>query len=91
MIITETADVDESMKAKHACIKTYFVRNRMGEVETITMPGMFVKGPQDLLGAKVILDADPDCTVLQLPGGKTGVGDLASGSLGGALGLVERP
>ena len=67
--IIETADGDVSMKSTHTCIKTYFVRNRMGEVVTITIPALFVKGlPQDLLGGKsvnhenirVILDADPD-------------------------------
>ena len=72
----ETADGDESMKGTHSCIKTYFVRNRMGEIVTITVPAVFVKGlPQDLLGGKlvtnanirVILDADPDiCSLNQL-------------------------
>ncbi len=65
----ETVDCDESMKAMHTRIKTYFARNRMGEVVTITVPAIFVKGlPQDLFGGKsvtnenirVILDTDPD-------------------------------
>ncbi len=72
----ETANGDDSIKSTHTCIKTYFVRNRMGEVVTITVLALFVKGlPQDLLGGKtetnenirVVLDADPDiCSLNQL-------------------------
>jgi hypothetical protein len=72
--IIETADGDDSMKSTHTCFKTYFVQNRIGEVVTITMPALFVKGlPQNLLGGKsvtndentrAILDADPDICCL---------------------------
>ena len=57
------------MKATHHCMKTYFVRNRMGETKSITVPALYVRGlPQDLLGGKsltrqnirVILDDDAD-------------------------------
>jgi len=65
----ETADGAETMKATHHCMKTYFVRNRMGETKPITVPALYVRGlPQDLLGGKsltrqnirVILDDDAD-------------------------------
>jgi hypothetical protein len=67
----ETADGEEHVKSIQTCTKTYFVRNRMGEVATINVPALSVKGlPQDLLGEKsvnlanlnirVILDSDPD-------------------------------
>ncbi len=64
-----TADGKESMISTHVCTKIYFVRNRRGEVVTLTVPSLFVTGlPQDLLGGKslnrqnirVILDAKPD-------------------------------
>ena len=49
----ETADGAETMKATHHCMKTYFVRNRMGETKSITVPALYVRGlPQDLLGGK---------------------------------------
>ena len=57
------------MISTHVCTKTYFVRNRMGDLVTITVTALFVKGlPQDLLGGKsvnrenirVILDSDHD-------------------------------
>ena len=63
-----TADGKEGMVSTHVCTKTYFVRNRTGEVVTLTVPSLFVRGlPQDLLGGKsvnrqnirVILDANP--------------------------------
>ncbi len=53
----------------HVCTKTYFVRNRIGDLVTTTVTALFVKGlPQDLLGGKsvnreniqVILDSDHD-------------------------------
>ncbi len=41
------------MKATHARIEAYLVRNRMGEAVAITVPAILVKGlPQDLLGGK---------------------------------------
>ena len=65
----EMADGAETMEATHHCMKTYFVRNRMGETKPITVPALYVRGlPQDLLGGKsltrqnirVILDDDAD-------------------------------
>ncbi len=65
--IIETANGEESMISNHVCTKTYFVRNRMGDLVTITVTALFMKGlPQDLLGGKsvnrenirVILDSD---------------------------------
>ena len=51
----ETADGAEHMKSTHICTKLYFVRNRMGEVVTATVPALFVKGlPQDLPGGKSV-------------------------------------
>lgn len=48
--MVDTAKEGEGMTATHSCNKTYFVRNRVGEVVTITTPAIFVRGlPQDLL------------------------------------------
>ena len=50
-----TADGKESMTSTHTCLKTNFARNRTGEVVTIVVPSLFVKGlPQDLLGGKSV-------------------------------------
>ena len=47
----KTADGKQSLKATHTCLKTYFLRNRTGEVKPITAQAIFVMGlPQDLLG-----------------------------------------
>ena len=57
------------MRLNHKWIKTYFVKNRVGETAPITVPALFVKGiPQDLIGGnsvnkvniRVIVDDDPD-------------------------------
>jgi hypothetical protein len=70
--IIETADGEEHMQSTHICTKTYFIRNRMEKVITITVPALFVNGlPQDPLGEKsvnlanvrVILESDPDICV----------------------------
>jgi hypothetical protein len=42
--IIETANSEENMKSNHACTKTYFVRNRTGDLVTITVTALFVKG-----------------------------------------------
>ena len=64
-----TADGEERMLSSHKCIKTYFVRNSMGEPVPISVPALFVRGlPQYLIGVnainkiniRVILDDDPD-------------------------------
>ena len=69
MTIIETADGEERMRSSHKCIKTYFVRNRMGDAAPISVPALFVRGlPQDLIGGKAVnkinirvnLDDDPD-------------------------------
>ena len=41
---TETADGVDSMKATHLCLKSYFMRNRMGEVKPITVHSLYVSG-----------------------------------------------
>jgi hypothetical protein len=67
--IIEAVDGEERMRSTHKCIKTYFVRNQMGDPVAISVPALFVRGlHQDLIGGKavnnlnipVILDADPD-------------------------------
>ena len=48
--IIETADGEERMRSSHKCIKTYFVRNRMGDPVPISVPALFVRGlPQHLI------------------------------------------
>ena len=39
----ETAKEAESIMASHTCRKTHFVRNRLGEVVSITMLAIYVK------------------------------------------------
>ncbi len=76
LTIIETADKLEQMRSNHKCIKTYFVKNSMGETVPTTVPVLFVKGlPQDLIGGKsvnkmniqVILDDDQDICGLYPP------------------------
>ena len=64
-----TADGKERIVSTHMCTKTYFVRTRTGEVVTLTVPFLFLRGlPQDLLeeisvnrqSIRVIFDAKPD-------------------------------
>jgi hypothetical protein len=75
----EAAKEAESILASHACRKTHFVRNRLGEFVSITTCAIYVKGfPQDLLGGKslnketvrVILDGDPHISGLYPLDGK---------------------
>ena len=40
----ETADGKQSLKSSHTCLKTYFLRNRTGEVEPITVQAISVMG-----------------------------------------------
>ena len=72
-IIVDMAESGTSMNATHVCMKTYFVKNRTGEVVTITTPALYVKNvSQDLLSGKacnranirIILDEDPDISGL---------------------------
>jgi hypothetical protein len=80
LTIIETADGVERMHSNHKCIKTYFVKNCMGETVLITVPALFVKGlPQELIGGKsvnkmkisVILADNPDiCELYPLTKGK---------------------
>ena len=69
LTIIETAKDGEGMTATHSCKKTYFVKNRVGDIISITTPAIYVRNlPQDLIGGKsvnrenirVILDEDPD-------------------------------
>ena len=61
------------MRATHVCMKTYFLKDRSGEVISLTMPALYVKSVnQDLLsgkasneiGIRIILDEDPDISGL---------------------------
>jgi hypothetical protein len=53
--IIETADGEEWMRSTHKCIKTYFVRNLMGDPVPISVPALFVRGVhQDLIGGKAV-------------------------------------
>ena len=57
--LNDTAKEEKGMTATHSCNKTYFVRNRVGEMVTITTPAIFVKGlPQSI--QRTILDEDTD-------------------------------
>ena len=68
-VIVDMAESGTSMKATHTCMKTYFIKNRTGEVVSITTPALYVKNIyQDLLSGKacnrvnirIILDSDPE-------------------------------
>jgi hypothetical protein len=67
--IVDMAESGARMKATHTCMKTYFLRNRTGELVTITTPALYVRNiHQDLLSGKacnrakirIILDMDQD-------------------------------
>jgi hypothetical protein len=71
--IIETAKEGESIMAAHVCCKTYFVKNRVGNLVSITTSAIYVKGfVQDLKAGKslnrekfrIILDEDPDVSGL---------------------------
>ena len=52
-VIVDMAESVTSMKATHTCMKTYFIKNRTGEVVSITTPALYVKNIyQDLLSGK---------------------------------------
>ncbi len=63
------AENGTSMKATHVCMKIYFLKNKSGEVVSLTVPALYVKSVnQDLLsgkactgnkiGVRIILDPD---------------------------------
>ena len=71
--IIDTVKEGESMVATHACRKTDFVKNRVGDIVSITPSAIYVKGlVQDLIAGKslnrekirIILDEDPDVSGL---------------------------
>ena len=73
LVRVEMAENGTSMKATHVCMKTYFLKNRSGEVVSLTVPALYVKSVnQDLLsgkacnkiGVRIILDEDPDISGL---------------------------
>ena len=73
LVRVEMAENGTSMKATHVCMKTYFLKNRSGEVVSLTVPALYVKSVnQDLLsgkacnkiGVSIILDEDPDISGL---------------------------
>ena len=52
--IIETAKDGEGMTATHSCKKTYFVKNRLGDIISITTPAIYVRNlPQDLIERKI--------------------------------------
>ncbi len=68
-VLIDMAESGTSMKATNTCMKTYFMRNRIGEIVTVTTPALYAKNiHQDLLsgkkcnrvGIRIILDADLD-------------------------------
>ena len=49
-VIVDMAESGASMKATHTCMKTYFIKDRMGIVVTVTTPALHVRNiRQDLL------------------------------------------
>jgi hypothetical protein len=71
--IIETANEGESIMATHVCRKLYYVKNRVGDMVSITTSAIYVKGfVQDLIAGKslnrekirIILDEDPDVSGL---------------------------
>jgi hypothetical protein len=51
--IIETAKEGESILATHVCRKTYFVKNRVGDMVSITISAIYVKGlVQDSIAGK---------------------------------------
>ena len=53
-VIVDMAENGATMKATHTCMKTYFIKNRTGEVITITVPALYVRNIyQDLLTRSV--------------------------------------
>jgi hypothetical protein len=53
--IIETANSEYNMISNHVCTKTYLVRNRMGDLVTITVTVLFVKElSHDQLGGKYL-------------------------------------
>ena len=58
LTLIETADGVVRMRSNHKCIKTYFVKNHMGETVPVTVEtalALFVKRlPQDLIGGKSV-------------------------------------
>ena len=75
LVRVEMAENGRSMKGTPECKKTYFLKNRSGEVVSLTVPELYVKSVNlDLLIGKacnkikvrIILDEDPDVGRLYL-------------------------
>jgi hypothetical protein len=71
--IIETGKEGESIMATYVCRKTYFVKNRVGDMVSITTSAIYVKGfVQDLIAGKslnrekirILLDEDADVSGL---------------------------
>jgi hypothetical protein len=69
VVSIQTAQAGTVMLTSHVCLKTYYVRERTGELRPITTKTYIVKGPKrDLLsgkalnraGYRIILDEDPE-------------------------------
>jgi hypothetical protein len=76
----EMAENGTSMKATHVCMKTYFLKNRSGEVVSLTVPALCVKSVnQDFLsgkacnkiGVRIILIEDPSVDYTRLKSNNT--------------------
>ena len=52
-VIVDMAESGKEMRSTHSCMKTYFIKNRLGETISITTPALYVKSVnQDLLSGK---------------------------------------
>ena len=73
LVRVEMVENGTSMKDTHDCVRTYFLKNRSGEVVSLTIPALYVKSVnQDLMsgkaynktGVRTILKEDPDISGL---------------------------
>ncbi len=73
LVRREMAENGSSMKATQICMKTYFLKNRLGEIVSLTALVLHVKSvnPDFLsgkacheIGVRIILDEDPDISGL---------------------------
>ena len=69
VVVIHLAQDGATMKSSHVCMKTYYVKDRTGEIRPITTKAYYVKSLEhDLLGGRaltkegycVILDKDPE-------------------------------
>jgi hypothetical protein len=74
-VMIDMAESRTTMYSSHSCKKTHFVKDRLGQLVSITTEALYVKtANQDLLsckkcntiGIRVILDEDPDISGLYM-------------------------